>query len=734
MVSYLPTTFGKKESWKDISYHIISMSSGRDLFSLPAGPADLCFDKNEFMKKTFSVDEFLHENRNAGSLENIRDDLGLYLKVLRSAMIELINQDYADFVDLSANLIGLDQEIGGIGSPLVKLKQEMLTVKEALEGTMKDISDCLEQKKALRGYKKSLQSLAKVRTALVKLESLLESVEKGHELNPTLLERAALESIQLQFNVKFCSEFLDQEQLQSAERWKNDLLTQLKTYFLNMLERKDLDGLERCLRIYCTLDECRMAEDVFKTEIVSPYMSRVVSESSLQNSPQGLTGIYNQILDFISLNMKGLLNLTKKNGKVKGYNFVVNSFWTEVERRMETNMSSIFAPGNPESFYNKYKCTLEFLERIELIIDDPVEINYFKAHPQYRSFQVRWNLPVYFQIRFQEIGSNLERVCSLEIDPVKFSSQQISASQFNLLPFSIALTCISSCWQDGIYLPQLFQRFLKLTLQLLSRVTTWVDSAVTFPPMASADSKPESSLKLKLLATLFSDISNLSKKIPQIVNLILSQSPPVLDLTVSQLDELFFDNRSALTTKLNRLQTLVVQELVQASVPHIKQVSDIPRLYRKTNREVPSKCCQYMEQLIQPSRNFRDQYNSLVGDERLKEFLTDVYGSLTTSYHNTVEEVLTSVQKTEESLRRLKSLRDRNSASTAAASSSSTTAMTDDDKIRLQLQVDVICFVQEIERIGLARGEIEKLDDLMRLVEEATKIRIGSSSQPAPHT
>lgn len=341
------------------------MASARDLFSLPAGPADLCFDKNEFMKKTFSVDEFLHENRNAGSLEIIRDDLGVYLKVLRSAMIELINQDYADFVDLSANLIGLDQQINGIETPLEKLRDEIM------------------------------------------------------------------------------------------------------------------------------------------------------------------------------------------------------------------------------------------------------------ATP---------------------------------------------------------------------------------------------------------------SFKLKMLTTLFSDINNLSKKIPQIVTLVLEKSPGTLALTSSQLDEIFFDNRSILTTKLNRLQTLIVQELVQASVPHIKQASDIPRLYRKTNRDVPSRCCQYMELMVQPSREFRDQYHSMIGDERLKEFLANVFTSLTMNYYQAVDEVLTSVQKTEESLRRLKNLRDRNANSGPITTTTGTdrTTMSDDDKIRLQLQVDVIHYVQEIESIGLARGEIEKLDELTQLVEEATKIRIGS--------
>lgn len=41
-------------------------------------------------------------------------------------MIELINKDYADFVNLSANLIGLDKEINNIQSPLGQLREQVL--------------------------------------------------------------------------------------------------------------------------------------------------------------------------------------------------------------------------------------------------------------------------------------------------------------------------------------------------------------------------------------------------------------------------------------------------------------------------------------------------------------------------------------------------------------------------------------------------------------------------------
>ncbi|XP_040156803.1 conserved oligomeric Golgi complex subunit 2 [Anopheles arabiensis] len=709
--------------------------SGGELFSLPAGPASLCFDKNEFMKKTFSVDEFLHENRNAGSLEIIRDDLGLYLKVLRSAMIELINQDYADFVDLSANLIGLDQQIDAIEGPLQKLRTEVDQVKGALEASMSEIASCLEQKKLLRSYKKSLQSLARAQASLHKLEDMLLGDRKD-QIDATLLERAALESIQLQFNIKFCRDFLDDGKQRLAQDLWSELLARLKGYFLRALGEPEPKELERCLRIYCTLDECRTAEEVFRGEIVAPFMNRAISESSLQNSPQGLTGIYNQILDFVSMRMKQLCQLTKRNGKVKGYNFIVNSFWAEVERRMETNMSSIFAPGNPDAFYQKYKCTLEFLERIELIIDDADDVAQFKAHAQYRSFQLRWNLPVYFQIRFQEIGAELEACCSESASRQVASS--ISASQFNVAQFSAALTAISRCWQDGVFLPQLFHRFLKLTLQILARLSVWCGEAFR-PDGASqemAHGAPEGQTeRIRFLVALYSDLRNIELKIPSIVNLIVEKSPPS-GVSRGELEATVGESGTAFGERRSQLQQLIVRELIGASIPQLRQVSDIPRLYRKTNRDVPSRCCAYVEQLLAPVDSFRKGYNSMIGVEAMRDFQIGVFNHVTVQFYQVIDEVLTSVQKTEESLRRLKNLRDRSgtSASSAAvAPSTDRTAPSDDDKIRLQLQADVMHFARYVEdKAQIGRQNVDKLPQLVQLVEDAIKGRPFAIEQTQP--
>jgi hypothetical protein len=72
------------------------------------------------------VDGFVNHFRTVTSLEQLREDLGIYLKLLRSALIELINKDYADFLNLSSTLIGMDKSITSLITPLEKFRSEIL--------------------------------------------------------------------------------------------------------------------------------------------------------------------------------------------------------------------------------------------------------------------------------------------------------------------------------------------------------------------------------------------------------------------------------------------------------------------------------------------------------------------------------------------------------------------------------------------------------------------------------
>ncbi len=73
--------------------------------SLPDPLEQLCFSTEELLAADFKVDEFVGSCRRRVTMEGLREELHSYFKTLKNAMVELINQDYADFVNLSANLV-----------------------------------------------------------------------------------------------------------------------------------------------------------------------------------------------------------------------------------------------------------------------------------------------------------------------------------------------------------------------------------------------------------------------------------------------------------------------------------------------------------------------------------------------------------------------------------------------------------------------------------------------------
>lgn len=93
-------------------------------------------------------------------------------------------------------------------------------------------------------------------------------------------------------------------------------------------------------------------------------------------------------------------------------------------------------------------------------------------------------------------------------------------------------------------------------------------------------------------------------------------------------------------------------------------------------------------------------------------------------YFCAVDEVLTSVQKTEESLRRLKTLREKSTPQAAATQENSNKPMvTDDDKIRGQFYVDVGHWSRRIEELGITKDKIDRLPALLSLVNQFSVTR-----------
>ncbi|KAG1222159.1 hypothetical protein G6F68_020722 [Rhizopus microsporus] len=89
---------------------------------------------------------------------------------------------------------------------------------------------------------------------------------------------------------------------------------------------------------------------------------------------------------------------------------------------------------------------------------------YLRHHPSYIEFMKKWQLPVYFQLKFREIVVRIEEVLN-----DKSQSQEESI----LTGTKATIEIIQQCWSDHVYLYGLAHRFYKLTLQLLKRYSIW---------------------------------------------------------------------------------------------------------------------------------------------------------------------------------------------------------------------------------------------------------------------
>lgn len=167
---------------------------------------------------------------------------------------------------------------------------------------------------------------------------------------------------------------------------ENLYLNCLNELFLACIHEKNSNLAIRCLRIYLTLDKIINAEELVRHELVRPLIYNVINEENLQTDPLGLQSIYHRLLNILNVELKQLLDITLHPERylyyvymveyiinlciykyirillihccrisVKGFNFLVNSFWAEVEEKIEQYIKSIFAPGDPVLFHKVSK-------------------------------------------------------------------------------------------------------------------------------------------------------------------------------------------------------------------------------------------------------------------------------------------------------------------------------------------------------------------------------------------
>uniref|UniRef100_A0A8C1ITM0 Conserved oligomeric Golgi complex subunit 2 n=1 Tax=Cyprinus carpio TaxID=7962 RepID=A0A8C1ITM0_CYPCA len=699
--------------------------------TLPKGPDSLCFDKDEFMKDDFDVDKFVADCRKRVQLEEMREDLEQYYRLLKTAMVELINKDYADFVNLSTNLVGMDKALNQLSVPLGQLREEVLSLRSSVNEVIEAIDTQLSKQDDIQKKKLCVLRLIQVVRSVEKIEKILHQNTKDSTSLETsspllagqILERIATECFQLQFHAVQSKGMPLLDKVRPRIAGITAMLQQsLEGLLIQGLQTTNIDIVRHCLRTYATIDKTRDAEALVGQVLVKPYMDEVIVDQFVKSNPSGLKMMYTKLLEFVPHHCRLLREVTggaissDKADIVPGYDFLVNSVWPEIIRGVEERVPSLFSAGNPDVFYERYTVSMDFVRKFERQCGSQASVKRLRAHPCYQSFQNKWNLPVYFQLRFKEIAGSLENAISdgLEAAP--------AGSSYHLQVTEVLWSCVCRCWADQVYLSPLAHRFWKLTLQLISRYTTFLTEVKhSWRKLCPNKNTPYSEtggptvLSTKKLVFIAADVDKLQGQIPDISEMIKAKLESIGFKNFAIVSEALKDSSASLSSCVPTLNSRMTQHLTERSVRFLKNASEVPRLYRRTNKEVPTRASAYMDNALQPLHQLVTNSKNVVKDSIILEWLRVTLSDCTHRYFETISDVLSSVRKMEESLKRLKQARKTTTTSTIGINA----GPSDDSKIRLQLALDVEYLGEQIEKMGLQPSDITMFSSLLELVQEA---------------
>ncbi|KAH0827904.1 oligomeric golgi complex component, COG2-domain-containing protein [Lanmaoa asiatica] len=445
------------------------------------------------------------------------------------------------------------------------------------------------------------------------------------------------------------------------------------------------------------------------------------------------------------------------------FDIMANVIWSEIGQAIMDELGLVvFAAGKPDEFlkvvyplidYSDFTYTCgssatrqhrHLSSALEFIAPSTKSVQAMRSHPVFASFNKRWQLPIYFQLRWKDIVGKVEDSLSNTVISPNFTN--FGHPVFLMLQAESVWAAISSCWSAEIFIPDLAHRFWRLTLQLLSRYKIWLETAlpqieasvqVTSPtdkvvrsslrsstPQTSSETLPENNAVddlLKQYAIILVDIKAMTLQVLVLWREEISSALP--ELAASQ--DMHIDPEDALREQLTLLNSIadqvmkqVVQLLSRRACDSLLPVRSIPSQFRAmSSKRVPTEPSYFVPLILRPVKAFFGIGGSSVAGNRLREGLlkesaTEVFDSVCQRYI----QYLTAMRKTEESLRRLKKGK-KSTLGIFSGASASKDDDRDEERIRTQMIIDVEAFGQDGKSLGTDIASVESYLQLSQMVQ-----------------
>jgi len=554
-----------------------------------------------------------------------------------------------------------------------------------------------------------------------------------------------------------------------------------------------------CLRGLALLGKGKEAENVFARVAIMPLISSTLSmgrldEGGSRGACSGLRSLLEEITESISKTFGPVLQISectfsdmdddddnnnKAIAKVE-VDLCTAGVWVPLATALLADPGikmAIFSPGIASILQANYTALHTFLSELAVrLLGDTSSSSSEQqvtpqcilraqtriySHPKTAEFSKRWNLPIYYQLRFGDYCSRLNaavdktRLEGWHADNVYSNAdleQQRRDTGLELGLFVELYDILGDLWAPEVFLRPLTHRFLRGSIQLVTRSLSFVkdglDKKITFgqekkptlsTPVANGDSGTQNGSSAHDDDVLGTQLDMTNTRDPYYwAESIQDVAAVAWDLTVleSKLTHEYTDLACAAIGDKDSdkdICSLLKESLTEASsqispvVEHswngvicealtkrccgpLAAVKGVAATYRMTNRPPPTNPSPFVTTILRALREFDGEFKHRTPPSVGLGWKIKVVTTVAHRYSVAVQELIATVQRTEVALKNRKARR------TAMG------GMSDGEKVKLQLYLDYKAFAKQVQEVGVDPTTVDGLAKLRDLTKDAEKL------------
>ena len=443
----------------------------------------------------------------------------------------------------------------------------------------------------------------------------------------------------------------------------------------------------------------------------------------------------------------------------------------EVDAALADKRPDAFSPGRPDAFRGNHVAVATFCAWVVATSCGPSDgaaatapgLTAVRAAQE--ALLRRFNLGAYFGIRFQDIASAMEARLTAKT-PLDAPPTGFYPSVEDAQPPGLATTAAAATWvacrrpfSEQVYLPALADKCLALSLQCVTRLAAWTTAGCEARKKANAAADAAAAAAEAAAAAASSAGAPAPAPAAQTTTPAAAALPTdwAVNAAPEELVSLWCDTvalaaylrgdahralvlgamghvesaHRAVTAALDDVageilgagapaQTMAAVVVADRCMEVLRQIKGITATYRMTNKPAPTRHSHFVPGVTQPLRAILDgpRLSATLGADGKRSFAHAVALVVTSRYEELARDLVTTVKKTESSLRRLRERRAAGAPGTAAvpAGGAADSDMSDTDKICRQLVLDTQEFGRQLAKFGVDATSLPPFKELWTVV------------------